>query len=289
MHRAMPAHSKVLPGAQLPAGYWRVPAFSSSDVWSPLAEAKRLLLNNEGAGQCLPASCYQAFKIHCTSIGKNVPANLPQNADEMRQVLVDYLVAHEEFYTLDDVWQFGDSDRALPFHEFIAEYRKSATFISSIMLPVFAALMKEWTSDISLNIVSTPGRVLIYDQGSPSGTFTHVAPINIREQTTEMQARVPAMRLPGKRRHTPLKTTCLGDFQGMVGHVPIQQVLADDIVICNSVVNVHWQYAIHVLHDHEVTMLPKFGGDGGGGGAGPGRAAYHCRLSMEKRDAVQMP
>ena len=161
-------------------------------------------------------------KIHCASIGKNVPPNLQQNAEEMRQVLIDYLVAHQEFYTLDDVWQFGDSNRVLPFDEFIAQYRESETFMSSIMLQVFAALMKEWTSDVTLNILSTPGRVLIYDQGSPAATFIHVAAINIHEQTSEMQARVPAQLQSGKRTNNTLKTTRLRDFQDIVGHVPVQ-------------------------------------------------------------------
>ena len=116
------ALSKLVPGAELPVGFWRIPAFGDSGVWAPLAEAKRLLLNNEGAGQCLPASCYQALKIHCARLGKNVPANLPQNAEQMRNALVDYLVAHQEFYTLDNVWQFGDSDKALSFNDFIAKY-----------------------------------------------------------------------------------------------------------------------------------------------------------------------
>ena len=145
-----------------------VAVWQNNPMYQLLADACLQLIENEGAGICFAASGYQALVAHCARMGKDVTPSLPQNARQMRTQIVDFLVHHSDFYSLDSVWQFGDRLRGTEFDKFISYYRLTHVFMSTIMLPVFAELMRQWTSDPALGIESPLPRVLHIVPAAPS-------------------------------------------------------------------------------------------------------------------------
>lgn len=116
--------------------------WQNNPLYQMLADAGLELIENEAAGIYFAASGQQALVAHCARMGKAVPPSLPQNARQMRTQIVDFLVHHRDFYSLDSVWQFGDRIWGMEFDKFISHYRQPHVFMSTFMLPVFAALMQ---------------------------------------------------------------------------------------------------------------------------------------------------
>ena len=59
-----------------------------------LVDAGLELIENEGAGICFAACGQQALVAHCARQGKRVPPALPQNARQMRTLIIDFIVHH---------------------------------------------------------------------------------------------------------------------------------------------------------------------------------------------------
>jgi len=193
-----------------------------------LVDAGLELIENEGAGICLAASGQQALVVHCARQGKRVPPALPQNARQMRTQIIDFVVHHRGLYSLDSVWQVGDRLLGKEFDQFITHYRQPHVFMSTTMLPVFAELMRQWTSDPTLGILSPAPRVLHYVPARPVSHFQVVHPIQVSEKLTQIQARIADGRF---------RTTQFSDFE-CYGGVLVWQVLEEsDICFVNVYLN----------------------------------------------------
>ena len=207
-----------------------VVVWQNNPMYQMLADACLELIENEGAGMCLAASGQQALVAHCARMGKPVPPSLPQNARQMRTQIVDFLVHHRDFYSLDAVWQVGDRLQGTDFDEFIGYYRQTHVFMSTCMMPVFAELMRQWTSDPALGIESPAPRVLHYVPGRPFSHFQVVDPIHVSEKLTEIQGRIEG----GSTR-----TTKFTNYESFAGLLQWQLVLDTDICFLNSFFNLH--------------------------------------------------
>ena len=217
--------------------------FQNDSKFQLLVDADLELIGNEGAGICLAASGQQALVAHCARQGKKVPPALPQNARQMRTQIIDFVVHHRALYSLDSVWQVGDRLLGKEFDDFIAHYHQTHVFMSTSMLPVFAELMRMWTSDPSLGIESPAPRVLHYVPARPVSHFQEVLPMNVSETITQIQARVSNGRF---------KTTVFSDFECYGGVLVWQNLVESDIIFVNVYLNLHWQLALRL---HMVMML----------------------------------
>jgi len=132
------------------------------------------MVDGDAEASSLPAACFHVLEWLCAANEMDVPEGLPQNPLQLRHVLCDEILQQADLYGSTTAWHHPSAVSQMDLHQYITLARRNSFRLGTPFLHVFAGLLKQWSSEASLQLGHYKGRLFFFEGPEFRVIYVHI-------------------------------------------------------------------------------------------------------------------